>query len=199
MPTYNEDPARVAAALDAMAHDIVSQGEGHSFDIFLLSDSTHGDIALAEQEAVWTLRQRLGSSTRVYYRRRINNTAHKLGNIRDFCERWGSGYDHLLILDADSLMDGATLVRLVRRMEADPDAGLIQTLPRLHNGTTLISRVQQVFAGRVYGPLLSGGLVGGPARRPRTGDTMPFCARPPSWRRPASPCCRASHRSAAPS
>ena len=156
MPTHNEDPARVAAALDAMAHDIVAQGEGHAFDVFVLSDSTRGDIALAEQQAVWTLRRRL-RDIGVYYRRRIDNTAQKPGNIRDFCERWGSSYDYLLMLDADSLMDGATLVRLVQRMEADPDAGLIQTLPRLHDGTTLMARVQQ-FSGSVYGSLLSSGL-----------------------------------------
>ena len=157
MPTYNEDPARVAAALDAIAHDLVAQGEGHSFDVFLLSDSTRGGIALGEEEAVWTLRRRLGDGIRIYYRRRAKNTARKPGNIRDFCERWGSAYDHLLILDADSLMDGATLVRLAQRMEADPDAGLIQTLPRLHKGTTLLARLQQ-FAGRLYGTLLGEGL-----------------------------------------
>ena len=123
MPTYNEDPAHVAAALDAMAHDLIAQGEGRSFDLFLLSDTTHGDVALAEHEVVWTLRQRLGERIRVYYRRRPKNTGHKPGNIHDFCERWGSSYDHLLVLDADSLMEGATMVRLARRMESDPDAG----------------------------------------------------------------------------
>jgi membrane glycosyltransferase len=157
MPTHDEDPARVAAALDAMAHDLVAQGEGHSFDVFILSDSTIGSIALAEQEAVWTLRRRLGDRIRVYYRRRAENTARKPGNIRDFCQRWGSSYDHLLILDADSLMDAATVVGLARRMEADPDAGLIQTLPWLHRGTTLLARLRQ-FAGRHYGSLLGEGL-----------------------------------------
>jgi membrane glycosyltransferase len=157
MPTYNEDPARVAAALDAMAQDIVAQGEGRSFDVFLLSDSTRGDVALAEQEAIWALRQRLGRSIGIYYRRRSRNTAHKSGNIREFCERWGGAYEHLLMLDADSLMDGETIVRLAHRMEADPDAGLIQTPPRLHRGVTLLARVQQ-FAGALYGTLLSKGL-----------------------------------------
>jgi len=157
MPTHNEDPARVAAALDAMASDLVRLGEGRSFDVFLLSDSTHGDVALREQEAVWTLRRRVGEAIGVYYRRRAENAARKPGNIRDFCERWGSAYDHLLVLDADSLMDGGTIVRLARRMEADPDAGVIQTLPRLHRGTTLLARLQQ-FAGRVYGTLLGEGL-----------------------------------------
>jgi membrane glycosyltransferase len=157
MPTFNEDPGRVAAALEAMARDVVAQGAGRSFDFFLLSDSTDGDVALAEEEAVRTLRRRLKGSVRVYYRRRAENTAHKPGNIRDFCERWGGAYDHLLIMDADSLMDGATLVRLARRMEDDPNAGLIQTLPRLHRGTTLLGRAQQ-FAGRVYGLPLGEGL-----------------------------------------
>jgi len=54
-------------------------------------------------------------------------------------------------------MDGATIVELARRMEADPDAGLIQTLPHLHRGKTLLARAQQ-FAGRVYGSLLGEGL-----------------------------------------
>jgi membrane glycosyltransferase len=157
MPTYNEDPARVASSLDAMAHDIVALGEGHSFDIFILSDTTHGDVALAEHEAVWALRRRLQGKMPVYYRRRLRNTAHKSGNIQDFCERWGRPYDHLVMLDADSLLDGATLVELARRMEANPDAGLIQTLPRLHHGTTLLARLQQ-FAGSVYGPVLGRGL-----------------------------------------
>jgi membrane glycosyltransferase len=157
MPTHNEDPSRVAAALEAMARDLVTEGEGRAFDLFLLSDSTRGDIARAEEEAFWTLRDRLGDAIRVFYRRRAQNVDHKPGNIRDFCERWGRAYDHLIVFDADSLMDGATLVALARRMEADPDAGLIQTLPRLHRGTTLLARVQQ-FAGSVYGALLGSGL-----------------------------------------
>jgi membrane glycosyltransferase len=157
MPTYNEDPARVAAALEAMARGIAGLGEGRSFDLFVLSDTTDPDVAMKEHAAVHELRRRVGGDLRVHYRRRARNTAHKSGNVREFCQRWGGAYDHLLMLDADSLMEGATLVELARRMEADPDAGLIQTTPRLLNGTTLVARVQQ-FAGRVYGPLLGAGL-----------------------------------------
>jgi membrane glycosyltransferase len=162
MPCYNEDPARIAAALEAMGHDLVARGAGRAFDLFLLSDTTNGDLALAEEEAFWTLRRRL-RGVRVHYRRRAENIAHKPGNIRDFCERWGSAYDHLVVLDADSLMDGATLVALAQRMEDDPDAGLIQTLPRLHRGRTLLARVQQ-FAGSVYGALLGDGIAWWTAR-----------------------------------
>ncbi len=157
MPLYNEEPARAAAALDAMAHDLAARGAGAHFDLFILSDTTNGDIALAEEEAVCALRRRLGGGPPVYYRRRERNTAHKSGNVREFCERWGRAYDHFLVLDADSLMEGATIIELVRRMEGNPDAGLIQTVPRLHEGTTLVARLQQ-FAGRVYGPVLASGL-----------------------------------------
>jgi membrane glycosyltransferase len=157
MPLYNEEPARAAAALDAMTSDLVERGAAGNFDLFILSDTTDGDIALAEEEAVWALRRRLSDGPSIYYRRRERNTAHKSGNIREFCERWGRAYDHFLVLDADSLMEGATIVELVRRMENDPDAGLIQTVPRLHEGTTLVARLQQ-FAARVYGPVLASGL-----------------------------------------
>lgn len=157
MPTYNEDPAQVASALDAMAQGLVDRGEGRSFDVFVLSDTTDGAVARAEHEVIWTLRRRLGHRIDVYYRRRLFNRGHKAGNLKDFCERWGRSYDHLVVLDADSLLGSATIIELVRRMEDDPDAGLIQTVPQLQGGTTLMARVQQ-FAGFVYGSLLAAGL-----------------------------------------
>jgi membrane glycosyltransferase len=157
MPLYNEEPAGAAAALEAMVREIVRLGEGRAFDLFILSDTTNGETALREEEVVWTLRQRIGDGMAIYYRRRQRNTAHKSGNIREFCQRWGRAYDHMLILDADSLMEGETMIELARRMEQDPDAGLIQTVPRLHGGRTLVARMQQ-FAGRVYGPVLASGL-----------------------------------------
>ncbi len=157
MPLYNEDPARAGAALEAMASELRAQRESRSFDIFILSDSTDGDIALAEEEVFALLRQRIGAAISVYYRRRVRNTAHKSGNIGEFCTRWGASYDHFLVLDADSLMDGATIVELARRMERDEGAGMIQTVPRLHEGQTPIAMLQQ-FAAGVYGPVLSSGL-----------------------------------------
>lgn len=157
VPLYNEDVARVGAWLEATAREIIARGHGPAFDIFLLSDSNDGDIALAEAEVVWTLRRRLGDAMAVYYRRRLRNTAHKAGNVREFCERWGRAYDHMVVLDADSLMEARTLIELARRMERDPEAGLIQTVPFLVGGTSLLARTQQ-FASRVYGPPLAAGM-----------------------------------------
>ena len=99
----------------------------------------------------------MGKTVNVYYRRRRQNIARKAGNVADFCRRWGVHYDHLLVLDADSLMESDTMLELARRMEADPDVGLIQTIPKLINGTTLMARLQQ-FATQVYGPVVGTGL-----------------------------------------
>ena len=71
--------------------------------------------------------------------------------------RFGGAYAQFLILDADSLMTGETLVRLAGAMERHPDVGLIQTLPIITGAATLFARVQQ-FAGRVYGPLIAHGI-----------------------------------------
>jgi membrane glycosyltransferase len=157
MPTYNEAPERIFASIEAMACAIEESGEGRAFDWFVISDTTDPDIAITEEAAFHTLRARVGKIINVYYRRRRQNTARKAGNVADFCRRWGAGYDHLLVLDADSLMEADTMLELARRMQADPDAGLIQTIPQLINGTTLMARLQQ-FATRVYGPVVGTGL-----------------------------------------
>ena len=157
MPTYNESPDRVFAAVEVMAMALVASGESHAFDWFILSDTTDPDIALAEEQAFLILRQQVSKDARVYYRRRRKNDARKAGNVADFCKRWGARYDHLLVLDADSLMETHTIVSLARRMQADPDAGLIQTIPYLINGNTLMARLQQ-FAARIYGPVIGTGL-----------------------------------------
>ncbi|WP_368389135.1 glucans biosynthesis glucosyltransferase MdoH [Shewanella metallivivens] len=157
MPTYNEAPDRVFAAVEVMAMALAASGDAHAFDWFILSDTTDPDIALAEEQAFLILRHKVSNDARVYYRRRRKNDARKAGNVADFCKRWGAQYDHLLVLDADSLMETHTIVSLAQRMQADPDAGLIQTIPYLINGNTLMARLQQ-FAARIYGPVIGTGL-----------------------------------------
>ena len=62
----------------------------------------------------------------------------------------------MVILDADSLMTGDTIVRITAAMERNPHVGLLQTLPLIVNGRSLFARLQQ-FAGRLYGPMLARG------------------------------------------
>ena len=92
----------------------------------------------------------------------------------------------MIVLDADSLMTGDTLVRLVAAMEHNPDVGLIQTFPVMVNATTPFARLQQ-FAGRLYGPLIAYGLAWwhgarrqllGPQRRSSACAPSRECGRP---------------------
>ena len=99
----------------------------------------------------------LGALGRIYYRRRVTNEGKKTGNIRDFLNTWGLRYRHFIVLDADSVMRGQTIVDLVKLMEANPAIGLIQTMPALVNAESLFGRIQQ-FANRLYSPVFIAGL-----------------------------------------
>ena len=156
LPIYNEDPYRITARLRAMHKSAAQSGQGSSFDWFVLSDTTDPSIWVAEERCFLWLSQDLGAGN-VYYRHRRKNIARKSGNIEDWVTRFGSSYDHMIILDADSLMTGETIVRLAAAMERRPAVALIQTLPIVVNARTLFGRLQQ-FSGRLYGPMIAAGI-----------------------------------------
>ncbi|MDB5504073.1 MAG: Glucans biosynthesis glucosyltransferase, partial [Tardiphaga sp.] len=112
LPTYNEDPYRIMARLRAIWESAEETGYASQFDWFVLSDTTDPAIWVAEEKALLQLRREAGAH-RIFYRHRPRNTARKSGNIEDWVKRFGAGYDHMIILDADSLMTGDTIVRLV--------------------------------------------------------------------------------------
>jgi membrane glycosyltransferase len=155
LPTYNEDPHHLMARLRAMYESVTDTGHGACFDWFLLSDTTDADTWIREEFSFIELRRACGAE-RLYYRHRSDNTARKSGNIAEWVSRFGAAYDYMMVLDADSLMAGDAIVRLVHAMEANPTAALIQTQPVIINARTLFSRLQQ-FAGRVYGPIIAAG------------------------------------------
>ena len=157
MPIYNEDPTRTTAALQAMGEALERAGANRAFEIVVLSDSTDADAWVRETAAVERLRRALAGVILVWYRRRWRNVARKSGNVEDFVTRWGGRYDHMIVLDADSLIDAATLVRLAQMMHADPGLGILQTAPQLIGARTLFGRLQQ-FAACAYGPVISRGL-----------------------------------------
>ncbi|MBO4221378.1 glucans biosynthesis glucosyltransferase MdoH [Bradyrhizobium neotropicale] len=156
LPTYNENEDQLMARLRAIYESVEATGHGEHFDWFVLSDTTDPDIWIAEERAFLKLRQACGSD-RLYYRHRANNVARKSGNIAEWVSRFGSGYQFMIVLDADSLMTGETMVRMVHAMEANPAAALLQTLPIIVNARSLFSRLQQ-FAGRLYGPMIAAGV-----------------------------------------
>ncbi len=170
VPVYNESPARVFAAVAAMREQLqwaVPTSSGISkFDFFVLSDSTDPDVWL-EEEWCWSELSKMGGLRNpaadpdsdeigIFYRHRSQNTARKAGNIAEFCENWGSHYEFMVILDADSLMTGETIVEMVRRMKMDRQLGILQVPPVPVGRSSLFARMQQ-FAAAVYGSTFAEG------------------------------------------
>ena len=156
-PIYNEDTERVFAGFRAMWEDLRAQPHSERLDLLILSDTTDPDVWLAELDAWQRLRQAVAGSERIYYRRRLRNVRRKTGNIEDFITRWGGAYGYMIVLDADSLMSGRAMMRLVERMDGNPAVGLIQAPPKLVRGHTVFARMLQ-FAGELYGPMSAAGL-----------------------------------------
>jgi membrane glycosyltransferase len=155
MPVYNEDPEPVFARLRAMDRSLAEIGAHEAFHVFVLSDSRSSEARRAERAAFQRFRAQ--SNLHAFYRARPINHARKAGNIADWVRRFGDAYDHMVVLDADSLMSGETLARLAACMEGHPRLGLLQTAPSLINRTGPFGRLQQ-FACRLYGPMLSEGV-----------------------------------------
>ncbi|MCW5634054.1 MAG: glucans biosynthesis glucosyltransferase MdoH, partial [Rubrivivax sp.] len=163
MPVCNEDIATVFGGLRATCESLAATGALALFDFYVLSDSTDPALRAAELRAWQELRATLGdgaapgAGARLFYRWRRRRVKRKAGNVADFCRRWGRNYRYMVVLDADSTMHGDTLVALVRLMEANPRAGIVQTLPQPCGHGTLHARAQQ-FAHRVTGRLTSLGM-----------------------------------------
>jgi membrane glycosyltransferase len=156
MPVYNEEVARIFAGVEAICRSVADAG-GTGFDFYILSDSTDPAHWVAEEVEWQRLAATAPADIRIFYRHRHRNIGRKSGNIQDFCENWGALYDYMVVLDADSLMSGQTLVRLVRLMEANPRAALIQAPAQLVGRGSLFARIQQ-FASSLYGPIATAGL-----------------------------------------
>lgn len=155
MPIYHEDAQKSIGLLTALARELDREGMADRTEIFVLSDSRDPVIAVNETLVIDAARKM--SPLPIWYRRRITNEDRKTGNIGDFVRRWGGRYDQMVVLDADSIMTGATIRELSARMNADPRLALIQTMPILVGGETIFARLTQ-FAGRVYGPMIARGV-----------------------------------------
>jgi membrane glycosyltransferase len=124
----HEDADRVVRRLDAVLKSLDATAYGDRFDIHVLSDSAKPALVAAEEAAIATWRRSLIDPDRVTYRRRTDNSGFKAGNIRDFVLKRGDDYDFMITLDADSVMSGEAILRLVRVMQANPRLGILQSL-----------------------------------------------------------------------
>jgi membrane glycosyltransferase len=157
MPIYNEDPTRVSAGLRAIWQSVQETGRGDDFELFILSDTRDPDCWMQEEVNWYRMCVDFNAYGRIFYRNREKNVARKSGNLEDFCHRWGGRYRYMIVLDADSIMAGETLVSMVDMMEAHPGVALIQSPPLPANHKSLFSRVLQ-FASNFYGDIFISGI-----------------------------------------
>ncbi len=157
MPVCNEEVRRVMAGLEVAYESVRANGQLANCDFFVLSDSTDPNHWLEEESAWLSLVQKLEAHGRIFYRKRRVGINKKAGNIADFCRRWGSRYQYMVVLDADSIVSGEAIAKLVRLMDRNPKVGLIQAVPALARGETILARLQQ-FATRLYGGVFAAGL-----------------------------------------
>jgi len=157
VPIYNEAPASVFGNARAMLDDLAARKGPHRYTLFILSDTRDHAIAMQEWQAYQDLQDHAPEGFAVHYRRRIENTDKKVGNIAEWTRGWGAAFEGMIVLDADSLMSGRAIDRLSSELSTDPNAGLIQTFPMLIGAQTVFARLQQ-FSNIAYGWLLAEGL-----------------------------------------
>jgi membrane glycosyltransferase len=165
VPVYNEDPVATFARIAAMDDSIRAAEPGLAVSFAILSDTRDEAVAAAERAWFARLVARQNGAGRLFYRRRLRNTGRKAGNVEDFVATSGGAWDYAVILDADSLMEGATILEMIRRIEAEPRLGLLQTLPRVVRARSRFGRAMQ-FAAGFHSPVFARGLA---AMQGRTG------------------------------
>ncbi|MEM8823894.1 MAG: glucans biosynthesis glucosyltransferase MdoH, partial [Pseudomonadota bacterium] len=156
VPVHEEAPWDVFGNAAAMMEALGRQSGCHRFSLYILSDTRSPDRAAQEEAAYSALRMRLPEA-RIWYRRRVENTDRKVGNLAQWVTHWGGAHDAMLVLDADSLMSATAIRHLTDALGRDPQAGLIQSFPQLIGARTLFARSQQ-FANAIYGVALAEGL-----------------------------------------
>nr|WP_321462174.1 glucans biosynthesis glucosyltransferase MdoH [uncultured Cohaesibacter sp.] len=157
MPVYNEDPLMSFTRLAAMDLSLKYADPDANIHFAILSDTRKDEIARQEEQMFVRLVEECNGQGRFFYRRRAQNVGKKAGNVEDFFVHSGGVYDYALILDADSLMEGETILEMIRRMEAEPRLGLLQTLPKIIRAKTRFGRAMQ-FAASFYSPVFCRGL-----------------------------------------
>ena len=142
-PIRNEPPQTVFRRIAVMVESLAATALAGYFEVFVLSDSSAPAIAAEEERLFAAVCARFGAPRHLHYRRRPCNTGFKAGNIRDFCTQHGGGFEYMVVFDADSLMSGAAITRLVRLMQANPRLGILQTLVSGLPATSPFARIFQ--------------------------------------------------------
>jgi membrane glycosyltransferase len=147
MPIYHEDVARVALGIERIWLSAKSSGLASTCDFFVLSDSTDPEVRLEEEHACSGLLRHFepesSGSGRLFLLRSSERTGYKAGNVANFLRLHGADYEFMLVLDADSVMTGERIRRLIRKLEQRPRTALIQSLMTIYRARTLFARIMQ--------------------------------------------------------
>jgi membrane glycosyltransferase len=90
LPVCNEDFLGVMGRLSIMERSLAQVMGNERFEFFILSDSTPAN---GEIERKTYMEMRKGFSRPVHYRRRALNIGRKPGNIAEWVQRFGGGYE----------------------------------------------------------------------------------------------------------
>ena len=107
----HEGVGPVFARLRAMIDDVAATPWADGFAFHVLSDSARPEIVAVEEAAFAALANSHPRAAFLHYRRRAANTGFKAGNLHEFAEGALGQYDHMIVLDADSVMSAASMLR----------------------------------------------------------------------------------------
>jgi membrane glycosyltransferase len=156
LPMYGEPAQGTISTAIKLLKSLNTAKTPHQFSLHVLSDSRNTDDREAETKVIRQMRQQYPHLD-INYRWRPENTDYKSGNLREWVTTKGHAFEGMLVLDADSVMDRATVLRLADELSSDPTVGLLQTTARLLPGRTLWQRMQE-FSAHVYGVTLGRGV-----------------------------------------
>lgn len=149
-----EDPLPVAEFLHGLSASLNAAEMTASTPIVVLSDTQNVASIAAEEHALALLIE----TGAISYRRRLEPTGRKPGNIAAWVRAQGHAFDHLLVLDADSRMSVPRLRAMIWQMEHRPNLGLLQAGIALVPGRTRFGRHQRL-ASRLLSPTFLRGFV----------------------------------------
>ncbi len=109
---YNEQTARTFAAVAAIRESVEATGLGAHVDYFILSDSTQPDAWMAEQQRLSRHASAAGPDAGCITAIGRRTMPARPATSPISFTRWGGHYEHMIVLDADSLMTGTCIVRL---------------------------------------------------------------------------------------
>ena len=157
VPIYNEDPVMTFSRIAAMNRSLKSRSGSPK--------NSTSPSCRTPPRSKWPPRKPSGSSnccaspaapaaSSIAAAKRISARRPAISRISS--SRSGGAYDYALILDADSLMEGATIGEMARRMDADAELGLLQTVPEIINARSFFGRSMQ-FPSAYLSPIFARG------------------------------------------